>query len=197
MWRVTQLSRSVPCLSLAARRHFLLGKFGGEFLPEFREGHFVVHIDAIPGTSLEESRRLGAQVSTELLALDHVRTVPEQIGRAASAEDPWGPAARRVSHQHQPRPRRGREKGKGRHSQGARRLPRHGVRHRHFSGRSYRRDDHWRGRRGRGQRVRRRPGRPRHPGGGGPACAHGNPWACGCANQVPSRLPADDRAAPP
>jgi Cu/Ag efflux pump CusA len=51
----------------------------------------VVHIDAIPGTSLEESRRLGEHVSAQLLALDHVLTVPEQIGRAASAEDPWGP----------------------------------------------------------------------------------------------------------
>ncbi len=80
-----------PVLLLCAVAALLVRSFGGEFLPEFREGHFVVHIDAIPGTSLEESRRLGEHVSAQLLALDHVLTVPEQIGRAASAEDPWGP----------------------------------------------------------------------------------------------------------
>jgi Cu/Ag efflux pump CusA len=31
--------------------------FGGGFLPELREGHFIVHMSAVPGTSLEESLR--------------------------------------------------------------------------------------------------------------------------------------------
>ena len=80
-----------PVLLLCIGAALLSRRFGGEFLPEFREGHFVTHLNAIPGTSLEESRRLGAQVTRQLLALDHVLTVPQQIGRAELGEDPWGP----------------------------------------------------------------------------------------------------------
>src|SRR6185503_4168758 len=31
--------------------------FGGEFLPDFREGHFVLQVSTVPGTSLEEMKR--------------------------------------------------------------------------------------------------------------------------------------------
>jgi CzcA family heavy metal efflux pump len=65
--------------------------FGGEFLPDFREGHFVVHMNAAPGTSLAASRQLGAIAAKELLAREHILTVPQQIGRAELGEDPWGP----------------------------------------------------------------------------------------------------------
>ena len=39
---------------------------GGEFLPPLREGHYIVHMVAMPGTSLEESIRLGKLVTAEL-----------------------------------------------------------------------------------------------------------------------------------
>jgi CzcA family heavy metal efflux pump len=81
----------LPVLLLCAMAVSMARNFGGEFLPEFREGHFVTHLNAIPGTSLEESRRLGAQVAAQLLKTDHVLTVPQQIGRAELGEDPWGP----------------------------------------------------------------------------------------------------------
>ncbi len=64
--------------------------FGGEFLPEFREGHFIVHMAALPGTSLEESVRLGRQVTRELLKNPHIRSVSQQAGRAENGEDTWG-----------------------------------------------------------------------------------------------------------
>jgi CzcA family heavy metal efflux pump len=64
--------------------------FGGEFLPEFREGHFVLHMAALPGTSLEESLRLGKQVTEELLKNPHIRSVSQQAGRAENGEDTWG-----------------------------------------------------------------------------------------------------------
>jgi CzcA family heavy metal efflux pump len=80
-----------PVLLLCILAVFMLRSFGGEFLPEFREGHFVTHMNAIPGTSLEESRRLGTQVAAQLLKTPHVLTVPQQIGRAELGEDPWGP----------------------------------------------------------------------------------------------------------
>jgi CzcA family heavy metal efflux pump len=65
--------------------------FGGEFLPEFREGHFILQVATTPGTSLEEMKRLGAAISGELLALPAVATVEQQIGRAEQGEDTWGP----------------------------------------------------------------------------------------------------------
>jgi CzcA family heavy metal efflux pump len=63
----------------------------GEFLPELREGHFVVHVSALPGTSLQESLRLGRQISLQLLKLPYVRSVAQRVGRAEEVEeDIWG-----------------------------------------------------------------------------------------------------------
>ena len=78
---------SVLCLGAAATLPF----FGGEFLPEFREGHFIVHMLALPGTSLEESLRMGRQVSLELMKNPHIRSVSQQAGRAEQGEDTQGP----------------------------------------------------------------------------------------------------------
>ena len=64
--------------------------FGGEFLPDFREGHFVVGITMAPGTSLVEMRRLGERISAELLRDSAIQSVEEQIGRAQGGEDTWG-----------------------------------------------------------------------------------------------------------
>ena len=66
--------------------------FGGEFLPEFREGHFVLQVNVAPGTSLPETLRIGKHISDELLGMSNViATVEQQAGRAEQGEDPWGP----------------------------------------------------------------------------------------------------------
>jgi CzcA family heavy metal efflux pump len=65
--------------------------FGGEFLPEFQEGHYIVHMVTVPGTSLEESARLGKLVIAELRRNPHVRSVSQEIGRAENGEDTYGP----------------------------------------------------------------------------------------------------------
>jgi len=65
--------------------------FGGEFLPSFREGHFVLQISTVPGTSLPEMLRLGGRIAQELLKNPHIKTVEQQIGRAEMGEDTWGP----------------------------------------------------------------------------------------------------------
>jgi CzcA family heavy metal efflux pump len=65
--------------------------FGGQLMPPFREGHFVVQAVATPGTSLEAMKSLGAQVSRDLLAVPGVLFVEETIGRAESGEDTWEP----------------------------------------------------------------------------------------------------------
>ena len=63
---------------------------GGEFLPEMREGHFIVHMNLLPGTSLKETVRVGGIVTRELLTHPGVRLVSQQIGRAELGDDTEG-----------------------------------------------------------------------------------------------------------
>ncbi len=64
--------------------------FGATFLPEFREGHYLIHMSAVPGTSLDESRRIGAKVTEALREDPRVRSVAQRVGRAELSEDTWG-----------------------------------------------------------------------------------------------------------
>ena len=64
--------------------------FGGGFLPELKEGHFIIHMSMIPGTSIEESLRAGHEVGRELLKIPYVRTVAQRVGRAEKSDDVWG-----------------------------------------------------------------------------------------------------------
>ncbi|HXA35190.1 MAG TPA: efflux RND transporter permease subunit, partial [Steroidobacteraceae bacterium] len=65
---------------------------GGTFMPDFREGHFVIQMSSsITGTSLEEMVGVGRRISAEVLALPFVQTIEQQIGRAELSEDTWGP----------------------------------------------------------------------------------------------------------
>ena len=69
----------------------VLPKPGEDLLPEFREGHFVLQVQAIPGTSLPEMVRIGHEISAQLLAITNVATVEQQAGRAEQGEDTWEP----------------------------------------------------------------------------------------------------------
>jgi len=65
---------------------------GGVFMPDFREGHFVMQVSSsIPGTSLDEMLHLGEHISADVLKLPYVQTVEQQVGRAELGEDTWGP----------------------------------------------------------------------------------------------------------
>jgi CzcA family heavy metal efflux pump len=76
------------CVAAIAAVPFL----GGTFMPEFREGHFVMQvISSIPGTSLQEMLGLGKRISAEVLQLPYVSTIEQQVGRAELGEDTWGP----------------------------------------------------------------------------------------------------------
>lgn len=75
-------------LSIAAA--LMLPFFGSTFLPEFREGHYVVHMAAVPGTSLEESVRLGGMVARAIARDPRVHSVAQRAGRAELSEDTWG-----------------------------------------------------------------------------------------------------------
>ena len=62
----------------------------GGFLPELKEGHLIIHMSAVPGTSLKASLAMGKQVTQELLKLPFVRLVSQNVGRAELADDTWG-----------------------------------------------------------------------------------------------------------
>jgi CzcA family heavy metal efflux pump len=79
----------VACVLAAA---VALPFLGGTFMPDFREGHFVIQVSSsIPGTSLEEMLAVGKRISAEILALPYVASVEQQVGRAELGEDTWGP----------------------------------------------------------------------------------------------------------
>lgn len=65
--------------------------FSTSFLPELREGHYIVHMQSVPGSSLEESLRVGREVTSALQKLPFIRSVAQRVGRAEQSEDTWGP----------------------------------------------------------------------------------------------------------
>ncbi len=65
--------------------------FSSSFLPELREGHYILHMQSAPGASLNESLRAGREVTAALLKLPFVRSVSQRVGRAELSEDTWGP----------------------------------------------------------------------------------------------------------
>ncbi len=80
------VSAVLICALAAAAIPFM----GGEFLPEMREGHFIVHMNLLPGSSLAETVRTGRNVTRELLKNPAVRLVSQQIGRAEQGDDTEG-----------------------------------------------------------------------------------------------------------
>ena len=65
-------------------------RLGGEFLPQLRENHFVVHMAGLPGTSLAQSMATGKHLMRELQRFGEVRSVAQQAGRAELGEDTFG-----------------------------------------------------------------------------------------------------------
>jgi Cu/Ag efflux pump CusA len=60
------------------------------FLPDLREGNITVHMTAVPGTSLEESLRLGDRLTQALSQVPFVRSVAQRVGRAELGTDTMG-----------------------------------------------------------------------------------------------------------
>ena len=69
----------------------LLPFFGLSFLPEFREGNFIIAMTSLPGTSLEESMRLGKLVREDLLKYPQVISIDQRAGRSELDEDAQPP----------------------------------------------------------------------------------------------------------
>lgn len=82
------VSIALLVLSLAA-----IPFLGGEFLPEFNEGNLIVHMNGVPGMSLEESMRAGAIAQARMAQVPEVFKVAQRAGRAELSEDTLGPNA--------------------------------------------------------------------------------------------------------
>ncbi len=76
----------VVCL-LGAMTFF---KLDSKFLPELREGHYIVHTTSLPGTSLQESLRIGSQLTEKFLTIPGVQSVSQWAGRAERGADTYG-----------------------------------------------------------------------------------------------------------
>ncbi len=74
--------------ALALGGAVLLPFLGGRFLPEFHESSVIAHVNAVPGTSLDETMRLAARVDAQTRP-GLVAHVAARAGRAELGEDPF------------------------------------------------------------------------------------------------------------
>ena len=68
----------------------ILPLLGGSFLPELREGHYIIHTASVPGTSIEESLRIGGQLEKRVAEIAGVRSTSQWAGRAERGADTFG-----------------------------------------------------------------------------------------------------------
>jgi CzcA family heavy metal efflux pump len=84
-WTVMVLV-AILCIAALSMLPFLRGNF----IPELRERHYIVHMGLTPGSSLAESMRIGAEISRTLMHIPGVRLVAHSAGRANEVVDPVG-----------------------------------------------------------------------------------------------------------
>ncbi len=83
---LTMLSGLVVCVAGI----LAVPSLGGRFLPDLREGHYIVHTTSMPGTSLAETMRLGGELTRQFLKVPGVRSVSQWAGRAERGADTYG-----------------------------------------------------------------------------------------------------------
>lgn len=64
--------------------------FKSQFIPALYEGHYIMHMTAVPGTSEQESLRIGKRVSAAIRSIDGVKSVTQWVGRAPNGADTFG-----------------------------------------------------------------------------------------------------------
>ncbi|OUR64938.1 acriflavin resistance protein [Methylophaga sp. 42_25_T18] len=80
----------VGVLSFCLAGLAILPLLGSGFLPELREGHYIIHTASVPGTSIEESLRIGGQLEKRIAEIPGVRSTSQWAGRAERGADTFG-----------------------------------------------------------------------------------------------------------
>ena len=68
----------------------ILPLFKSQFIPNLHEGHYIMHMTAVPGTSAKESLRIGSKVTAVISQIKGVKYVTQWVGRAPNAADTFG-----------------------------------------------------------------------------------------------------------
>jgi CzcA family heavy metal efflux pump len=68
----------------------ILPLFKGQFIPDLKEGHYILHMTAVPGTSEQESLRIGERVTQAIGEIKGVRSIAQWVGRAQNGADTFG-----------------------------------------------------------------------------------------------------------
>jgi len=94
-WFLKQISRFPKLIFTGVVIFCLIGigilpLLGGSFLPELREGHYIIHTASVPGTSIEESLRIGGQIERRVAEIPGVRSTSQWAGRAERGADTFG-----------------------------------------------------------------------------------------------------------
>ena len=93
---IVNITARVPLLTLGTSLLLcavviaLLPALGTRFLPDLREGHYMVHTASAAGTSLDESIRSGSRLVREFLEIPGVRSASQWAGRAERGADTFG-----------------------------------------------------------------------------------------------------------
>lgn len=68
----------------------LLPLFKSQFIPSLHEGHYILHMTAVAGTSAQQTLALGERVTKTVEAIKGVKSTAEWVGRAPNAADTFG-----------------------------------------------------------------------------------------------------------
>lgn len=80
----------IACLLISIAAIMQFSSLGHKFLPELREGHYIVHTTSMPGTSLQESIRQGSQLTEQFKQIQNIESVSQWAGRAERGADTYG-----------------------------------------------------------------------------------------------------------
>ena len=68
----------------------ILPLFKSQFIPNLHEGHYILHMTAVPGTSEHESLRIGEKVAQAVSRINGIQSVAQWVGRAQNGADTFG-----------------------------------------------------------------------------------------------------------